>query len=611
MIKAFVARTPGWAARPGRAGLSALLLALGMLLGSCGAGGEGTGAFAAGPVEGFGSIVLGGREYDDSQARLLIEIDPRAAEEAPLTALRLGMVGRIALDAEGRIATMRVAPELIAPVTDIDLAARRFIAGGQVVQVDATPAEPTVLEGLRDLRDLREGEIVEVHGQRGSDGVIRAGYVAQTGLARGVRVAGTLRPISDRRAQWAIGDLPIDVSLAQVLPAGRPLLAGSRVVAYTSGELMDDGYLVPQVVAVAAPDWTEGVATRLSGSITAFQSIADFRVLGLPVDATGAAFSGGSLNDLGTGRLVELDGSVTGGRLVARSVRIVPADVPPTVRVEAAVGNFVDATVFDVRQTAIDASAASLNGLSSNNIANGVPLRVIGTVGRAAVRASAVEPAPVREGRALALAGRVGSVDTASQSLRIDGGASLAVKWRADTLFIGGSAADLVPGAIVTARGTVAGGALQARELQFGPPSPEVELTGVAGGVERLGATGTFDVALVDVVWTANTVFIGPKGTSADLVEGQVVRVRGVREGAVVRALVVDARATQPGAVRIRGTVTQFNGLSSLRVDGQRVDASQAVFEPDSLRGALAGAYVDVEGRMVDGVLNATRVSDP
>jgi hypothetical protein len=138
-----------------------------------------------------------------------------------------------------------------------------------------------------------------------------------------------------------------------------------------------------------------------------------------------------------------------------------------------------------------------------------------------------------------------------------------------------------------------------------------VELAGIAGGVEATPTGGEFELGEADVVWTPTTVFRGPTASAADLTDGRLVRVLAVRDGAVYRAVEVDARLTQSGAVRLRGTFTQVAGLAALRLDGQRVDASAAVFDPPSLRDALPGAYVDVEGRMVGGVLQATRVSDP
>jgi hypothetical protein len=575
-----------------------------------GVGGEGTGTFAAGRVEGFGSVVVAGRAFDDADATVIVEIDPRQPQEQPLAALRLGMVGQLAADGT-RVSVLRVAPELVGQVVDLDAPGRRFVAAGQTVQVDAMPADPTVFEGVRSLADLREGDSVEVHGQRDADGVIRASYIALTDESRGVRVAGTLRAVDAARGQWAIQELLIDAAAASVLPAGDALRAGQRVVAYTSGELAIDGRLLAQVIAVQRPGWADGAEVRLNGVIANWRSLADFAVQALPVDASSAVVEGGVAADVTAGRLVEIEGRVVGERLVAQRLRLVDPGVAPTARVTASIGNFVSGSAFDVRQSPIDASAAAFSGLSTSNLANGVPVRVTGALRGAALQARSVEAVEVRDGAALAVAGSVGAFDAMAQTIQLQG-VTLPVRLLAATRYVDGTPADLRAGVALAARGLVAGGVLQASEIQFGRPMPEVELVGLVANAEEVApGNGEFDLGPADVVWTAATQFLGATGTALDVVDGRIVRVRGVREGAVVRALVVDARATQPGLVRLRGTVTAFQSVASLRVDGQRVDASAAVFDPPGLGNALAGAHVDVEGTMVGGVLRATRVSDP
>jgi hypothetical protein len=602
-----------------RARAAATVVGMVLVLVACGVdiagvGGEGTGTFALGRIDGFGSLIVGGREYDDGDARVVVEIDPRQPQAAPLSALKLGMQAQVSLAADGRIALVRVAPELVAPVVDLDLGTRRLVAAGQVVQLDAVPAEPTALEGLRDLADLREGDSVEVYGQRDAAGVIRAGRLVLVPPERGVRVAGRLRVVDASRGLWGIEDLLIDASSATILPAGASLHAGARVVAYTADELQPDGRLVAQAVAINAPPVADGTALRAGGVIARFASPEDFDVQGVPVDARAAIIEGGRLADLASGRLVDVEGRVTASRLVADRVRLLPADVPPLTRVESVVGNFVDGSGFDVRQTAVEAAGASFAaGFGAINLDNGVPVRVLGDLRGAKVRAVMVEPGPLREGASLALAGTIERLEGATGdgiTVRLQG-VSIPVRVRASALVLGGGLGDLQPGTRATARGTVVAGVLDAREIRLGPVQPEVELTGVAGNVEADAGGGSFDVGPADARWTPATIFLGPTGSPTDLRDGLVVRVRGVREGGVVRALVVDARPTQPGQVRLRGTVTRFQSLADLRLDGQRIDASTAEFEPPGLANGLPGAYVDVEGEMVDGVLRARRVSDP
>lgn len=61
--------------------------------------------------------------------------------------------------------------------------------------------------------------------------------------------------------------------------------------------------------------------------------------------------------------------------------------------------------------------------------------------------------------------------------------------------------------------------------------------------------------------------------------------------------------------ISIEGLVTDFSDISSFKVAGQRVNASNATFEPASLEASIDnGDKVDVEGAIVDGILKAKEV---
>jgi hypothetical protein len=57
----------------------------------------------------------------------------------------------------------------------------------------------------------------------------------------------------------------------------------------------------------------------------------------------------------------------------------------------------------------------------------------------------------------------------------------------------------------------------------------------------------------------------------------------------------------------LRGAITAFTSTSSFQVNGLPVDAGGASF-PDGSAGVVLGAQVEVEGKVVDGVLVAAKV---
>ena len=140
----------------------------------------------------------------------------------------------------------------------------------------------------------------------------------------------------------------------------------------------------------------------------------------------------------------------------------------------------------------------------------------------------------------------------------------------------------------------------------------EIELAGIAGGAKSVpvGGGGGCGVGEADVRWTAATRFFGTTNSAADLIDGVIARVAATSDGTALTASAVDARPSQPGFVFLR----HGRPLRVARRDEHRRSACRgghAVFYPPEPRGALVGAYVDVEGRMENGVRVATRVGDP
>ena len=65
------------------------------------------------------------------------------------------------------------------------------------------------------------------------------------------------------------------------------------------------------------------------------------------------------------------------------------------------------------------------------------------------------------------------------------------------------------------------------------------------------------------------------------------------------------------GHAEVYGLVTNFNGIGNFMVNGMMVDASNARFEPATLRDTLGNnMFVEVEGNMVNGTMVATKVED-
>ncbi len=605
-LRAFVSM--GWTSGTAWAAVLAAIC-----LAACGVGGEGTGGtgsahVSSGRIEGFGSVVVAGERLDDAGAEVFEVIDPRSPTPRPLSDLRLGQQVTVAADG-GRARRLTLAPVLVGTLDVVDAVARQLVVAGQTVVLDSAPAEPTVLEGLGTLTGLEPGTPLVVHGQRAADGRIHASHVQRREVLPGVRVHGRVDAVDDTLGTVRIGALTVDVRAAQRQPAGYAPRVGDLVVVY--GPVAAAATTWPAAVMDARPalEASEG-AVRLRGLLDRWDpAAATGTVAGALLDLSGLPAA--ERASLLSGDLLLVRGRAAGGRIVAEQVQRLDPGQALRAEVDARVGGLVDGRRFVLRGVAVDASLARFEALLDRNVARGVPLRVNGVVTADGIRADAVAPGGVAPGDVVVQAGVVESWDPVSRLIRLQG-LSAPARLAGDANLVGGDLGLLVPGRAVAMRGRIQGSEFVASHLDLTDPQAQVELSGLAGNVEAgFGGSGEFEIGPVDMVWTATTRFLGTTGTPADLVDGRFIRVIGVRGGAVVVATEVDARTTIPGTVRLRGTVTDFNGLSDFRIDGQRVDASSAVFEPTGLRAALAGAEVEIEGSLSGGVLRASLVRDP
>jgi Domain of unknown function (DUF5666) len=118
---------------------------------------------------------------------------------------------------------------------------------------------------------------------------------------------------------WATGPLftleGVPVNATGANGKGAVTNNGQRVAVIGS---LVAGTLNAKSVARSLPG--QPVVFVLSAALTDVQSIADFRVRGVTIDATSAVFAGGTSAELANGRRVKVTGSVSGRRLIATKV---------------------------------------------------------------------------------------------------------------------------------------------------------------------------------------------------------------------------------------------------------------------------------------------------
>lgn len=295
------------------------------LLAGCGgvdSGGTGTGdqsTIAVGPITGFGSIIVNAIRFDESAAQILDD-DGRTRQRNDL---RLGMRAEVlasAIVTQGGVDTavassVRLRTEVGGPLDAIDLAAGRLTVLGQRVEFTSS----TVVEG--GLTSLQIGDVLWISGtlDRASGRYVATRIEPRTGVTS-FKVRGAVSALDLAGRTLDIGGLRIDWSglaladPANLLAPGRLVLA-RLAVAPTSG---------PSVALSLQPDdmaQPDRESAEVEGRISAFVSTRSFAIDGLPVDASGASFVGGTAG-LVLGARVEVKGRIAGGVLVARQVEL-------------------------------------------------------------------------------------------------------------------------------------------------------------------------------------------------------------------------------------------------------------------------------------------------
>ncbi len=315
-------------ARSALAGLAALALAV-----TAGCGGSDATApapqaaaptstsYSAGPIEGFGSIIVGGVRWDESAATITDDRGNRAAAGA----LRLGMMVEIdgaALDrglGQGRALAVRFGAEAVGPIASIDAAAGTFVVLGRTVVVnDRTVFDPSLAGGFAALA---VGQVVEVHGIiDAASGRVVATRVEDKAGATEYRLRGAVSNLNTTAKTFTIGGTLISYGGVAAADLPAQLADGLSVLAILATAPVDGAWVATDVNGgVRRPD--NRADAHVEGMITAWTSATSFDIRGLHVDASGASFPDGTAGVV-LGARVRVDGALVGGTLVATRVEV-------------------------------------------------------------------------------------------------------------------------------------------------------------------------------------------------------------------------------------------------------------------------------------------------
>lgn len=378
------------------------LLGSALALAGCGGGGGsgvagvssgGTGSFSAGPITGFGSIILNsnGVRIDDSSASVTDDDgnDMRGK-------LKLGMLCTV--NASAVVAARATAQSIVASgelqgriVGMPDASQKTFVVLGQTVRVTGSTvfdvSLPTGFSGLAN------DTIVEVHGVLDpAANTMTATFIEKKNSPALFKIQGLASNHDGIAKKFNIGSIRINYGTTtdvRTAPANGTLVR-VRLTA-----------VLPPAAAPA--EWT---ATRIrppenanedrdeaeiEGSITAFTSPTQFSVSGIAVNASSARFDDGTAG-LAVGVRVEVKGRVSGGVLIAERVKIKDRNKVNDLEFELhGTASNVTATTFEVRGVKVNFTGTTLfrNG-SAANLVNGAQIEVKGVASNSTASSTSI-----------------------------------------------------------------------------------------------------------------------------------------------------------------------------------------------------------------------------
>lgn len=300
--------------------MSLFLVACGGGVESGGTGGNASASYVSGPITGFGSVIVGGVRFDDTNAAVTnAEGDKRSRDD-----LKLGMTINvrgtpIAGDGSSAATSIVVGNAIVGPVGAIDIGAATLTVLGQPVDVLTTTVFDERLGGA--IAALSVGDVVEVFAlldtatQR-----YRATRIERKAQALVYELRGVVTNLNPVARSFAVGNESISYGAlsGSDVPAG---LTNGSIVRVLLRVVPAAGVREALRLRLGVTEPRDFDEVRIEGLISAFTSSAVFSVDGVAVDAAQADFPDGTAG-LANGVRVALRGAVNNGVLSATRVQI-------------------------------------------------------------------------------------------------------------------------------------------------------------------------------------------------------------------------------------------------------------------------------------------------
>jgi len=324
----------------------------------------------------------------DKQVTEVLDDDDRPTT---VEALKLGMqveVESAAVNRNNAVAqAARVAfgSTVVGPVEAVDVAAKQFKVLGQTIQV----SDGTIFDGIAGgLAGVAVNSLVDVHGLLdAASGVTSATRVELRQALNFFRLRGVVSQVDVAAKTLRVGGQL--VSLAKVQGLRGLAQANGKVVRSVLEKQQVNGQFVARAIAGDNRFVKDGKAVDIESIVTEFTSNAAFKLFGLPVDSSKAAFVNQA--ELKLGARAEVRGALAAGVLAATNVEV-KVRGQKNIQVQGAVAALnAEAKTFTLNGVTIEFGGENLVLVGGNVVAlvNGVNVLVQGKVSADGTRVAA------------------------------------------------------------------------------------------------------------------------------------------------------------------------------------------------------------------------------
>jgi Domain of unknown function (DUF5666) len=307
---------------------------------------------------------------------------------------------------------------------------------------------------------------------------------------------------------------------------------------------------------------------------------------------------------------VRVTGVFQGGVLKATDVKFAKAQGDALVELIGPVSSFVSSKSFLVRGVPVDASGTGVifsNG-TVTNLGDGVAIKLKGAVVNDIVIPTSIEFVTTDENKVRNFVGEVQSFVAGADTFKLMG---VSMKLASTATFknsdqTASQKSEFGNTDKVQVKGAFEAGVFVVTEVVFGKGLTAV-ITRAEGGITTVdAAAGVFKINGTIVRTNTNTTF---NSAISNLKTGTRVEVEGTLvNGELVARKVEFHDAEDNVKASVRGEVSDYVSASNFRLNGQKVNAANAVFENGKITTIANGVQMEAKGKVVDGVLVADSV---